>query len=83
MTLEEAIKTPLIEQVGMTLKRIMDELRKMMEDLGKAILKASRKVYDFPGVVEFCLMIKKKAARKAKYYRRMNFYKQHRKQREH
>lgn len=77
--MEEVIKTPLLEQVGITLKRIIDGLMKMMEDFGKAISKAFRKMYDFPGVAEFCLMIKKKAARKAKYYRRMNFYRQHRK----
>ena len=69
----------LLEQWATFMERWNQEYEQIMKDLRKALLKIVRRMRGIPEFMDFCRQTQRKARRRAKYYRRMEFYKQQQK----
>ena len=59
------------KDLAMAIQRAMEEVRKIL-------LRAFHRLRGLPEFVEYCQRRQREAARRAKYYRRMNFKRQNR-----
>lgn len=62
-----------VEQWAAFMERWNREYEQIMKDLRKALLKIVRRMRGLPEFVEFCQQTERKARRRAKYYRRIQF----------
>lgn len=61
------------QDLGEVMEQVVWDLGRMLAKLHKNMLKISRRMYGISEFVEFYQRMQRKAARRAKYYRRIQF----------